>query len=108
VLEVHNAAALKKLIKFVSARASKIASQNVQTSVMGIHNGNVAAASPAAGGAGNGASAHSASASAEAGGELAASEAIFDLGFPPVTEKQRELNKQLAEVKADISEEEEW
>ena len=30
VLEVHNAAALKKLIKFVSVRASKIASQSVQ------------------------------------------------------------------------------
>lgn len=103
VLEVHNAAALKKLIKFVSVRASKIASQSVQTSVMGAHNGGIAAAFTAVGGAENGALTP-----AETERESAASGASFDPILPPVTEKQRELNKQLAEVKADISEDEEW
>jgi hypothetical protein len=89
VLEVHNAASLKKLIRFVSVRASKVASQSVQASAFG-KGANMAPTIPA--------------------------NTVSQFGVPPeeapvtvtTTEKQAELNKQLAEVTVDISDEEEW
>jgi uncharacterized protein YegL len=90
VLEAHNAAALKKLIKFVSVRASKIASQSVQA-------GTVLQPVKTAG----------ASAGLEAVAQTFAAEGNTTPSVP-VTEKQEELAKQIEEIKADISDEEEW
>jgi uncharacterized protein YegL len=135
VLEVHNAAALKKLIKFVSVRASKIASQSVQASAVStsVKTANISAGAGAAAqtaglpSAGNGDENPMANPFytflnqavqenltpentarleelynqvSAAGGETPAA--------VPVSEKQAELAKQIAEVKADISDEEEW
>ncbi|MDR2097773.1 MAG: VWA domain-containing protein [Spirochaetaceae bacterium] len=90
VLEVHNAAALKKLIKFVSVRASKIASQSVQASTV-LHP--VKTAGTYAG--------------LEAAAQTVPAESNAAPAVP-VTEKQEELAKQIEEVKVDISDEEEW
>jgi len=84
VLEAHNAAALKKIIKFVSVRASKVASQSVQASAT--------RGSPPPGPVNI------------AAGEVPAPSPQSD----PLTEKQKELNKQLAEVKTEIQDDEEW
>jgi uncharacterized protein YegL len=90
VLEVHNAVALKKLIKFVSVRASKIASQSVQASEV---------FQPAR------------TAGISAGSEGAVQTLTAESGAAPavpVSEKQAELAKQIEEVIADISGDEEW
>jgi uncharacterized protein YegL len=120
VLEVHNAAALKKLIKFVSIRASKVASQSVQASFGGTtKNSAPAQAAVSAQGATIMQSALAAGFSPEDAEIAQTLEGVFMAGKTaavsgpqpsavPVSEKQKELNKQLAEVKAEIPEEEEW
>jgi hypothetical protein len=65
---------LQKLIKFVSVRASQIASQSVQARTVA---------------------------------QTAAAESDTVTAVP-VSEKQAELARQIEEVKADISDEEEW
>jgi uncharacterized protein YegL len=105
VLEVHNAAALKKLIKFVSVRASKIASQSALAKAAGGGSGGLRAIQPS-----NPATAGAAPSAAPMTGDSPAEEYPSAAPPPPAvtTEKQKELNRQLAEVKPDITEEEEW
>jgi uncharacterized protein YegL len=102
VLEVHNAAALKKLIKFVSVRASKIASQSVQASAA-LRSVDTSAETVAA-------ESNTALPAPENGEEGSTENHFisFLINAASATQKQTELAKQIEEVKADISDEEEW
>ncbi|MCL1929469.1 MAG: VWA domain-containing protein [Treponema sp.] len=85
ILEVHSAAMLRKTIKFVSIRASQVASKSVQVSAM-----KPAAASPVSAN------------SSPAGGD--------DAGNPALPVKQAALNEQLTQIKATaaVSGDDEW
>jgi NAD(P)H-dependent FMN reductase len=98
-------AALKKLIKFVSVRASKIASQSALAKAAGGGSGGLRAIQPS-----GPAAAGAAPSAAPLTGDSPAEEYPSAAPPPPAvtTEKQKELNRQLAEVKLDITEEEEW
>jgi uncharacterized protein YegL len=79
VLEVHNAKMLKKMIRFVSVRASQVASSSVQASAL-----NTAGTNPPAPGAGGG------------GGSTAAAATPGTAEAADTTVKQQTLNAQIA------------
>jgi hypothetical protein len=128
VLEVHNAKMLKKMIRFVSVRASQVASSSVQASAL-----NTAGTNPPAPGAGGGGGSTAAAASpgtapandfiqflinnssaaASPGNAAAANTSATNAPSaisPPPTVKQQTLNAQIAEmaVETDVEGDDEW
>jgi uncharacterized protein YegL len=98
VIEVHNSAALKKMIRFVSLRSSQIASKSIQVTAPSSSSTPVPASSTANNTAGSGMSVPTGSTSNNTAGNIAGVIAGGD-----ITAKQQALNEQIAEVAAEIN-----